>query len=478
LVYGDYDIDGIAATVILGEVLEQIGCLFIPFVPHREQDGYGVRAAAVSRWAGGVKLVVTVDNGAAAVGELKKLRKAGKEVIVLDHHPPRETEIEGIWQINPLLLPPPQRMTIPAAAVAWQVAKALMEHRGEGEQVKWSLDMVCLAALGDALPLQGINRALVKYGLRVLQCGQRQGLRLLCEKMGLAARLLSVRDLIFRIIPSLNAAGRMSSATLALRLLLSREESEAARLAEEVVRLNAERRRLSDYWWRELAGRVGTGDKVCVAVAPLPPGLTGLLAARLAEYYRKPAFVLARGAEETVGSARGMGVVRVNEVLTKLKTFLRRGGGHANAAGFTLSNNKIAAFVDALKELAQQWPAPPPPALTLEAWLREEESMEKLLSDLIKFEPFGPGNPPPLFLVSPVKLVSVQAHSSGKHYFLRWRREKREEEGVWFDAADAAAALRSGQRLALAVTAESAPRQSHSLYAPRFKILDVHTDVA
>ncbi|HID22900.1 MAG TPA: hypothetical protein EYP14_10945, partial [Planctomycetaceae bacterium] len=187
--------------------------------------------------------------------------------------------------------------------------------------------------------------------------------------------------------------------------------------------------------------------------------------------------VLAEGAEETVGSARGRGVVQVNEVLAKLKAFLKRGGGHANAAGFTLSNDKVGEFIRALKKLARQWSLPPPPALILEARLREDEGLGVLLPDLVKFEPFGPGNPQPLFLISPATLVNMRVHRSGKHYFLRWRRGEREEEGIWFDAADAVSSLRRGQKLALAVRAEGTLQQLHSPYPPRFKVVDVHTSV-
>jgi len=414
LIHGDFDVDGVASTALLTRWLRRLGGTVVPFVPHRIRDGYdlgsaGIRAASEA----GASLLVTCDSGIRAHDAVNEARARGIEVIITDHHTPASTLPEALAVVNPMRedVPATERVLC-GAGVAWKLCAALAERFEIAETELFPLlEFVALATIADLVPLSGDNRILVRFGLRYLANSQTPGIRALLRKVGVEeGEAVSESAVGFRIAPRINAIGRMGDAATALELLLTddpRAADELAAVLEEAnaTRQNEERRTLEE----ALALLAEDYDPardfgVVLAREGWHPGVIGIVAARVVERIHRPVLLIALdGAGGGKGSGRSVTGVHLLQALTEgCAPFLRRFGGHRQAAGVDVEASQIHRLRDAFNihirgQLGGVAPRPrhtPDLRLPLDA-LNDE--FERLLQHMA---PFGMGNRRPLFQVT------------------------------------------------------------------------------
>jgi single-stranded-DNA-specific exonuclease len=415
-VYGDYDVDGVCGTAILLRALRAFGAEDVRgFIPHRVADGYGLRADALRRLREeGCALVVTVDNGTTRAAEIAEAQAQGLAVVVTDHH-----EAGGDLPRCPLLNPKRPDASYPftglaGCGVALKLVLALAERMGRLAQEPFRTllpDLFAAAAIGtvaDVVPLRDENRSLVAMGLQALAATKHAGLRALLEIARCAGRPVRAHDIGFRIGPRLNAAGRVGSAETALDLLLTEEPARAARIAGELEAGNRERQRLEREHTEEalaLAERDAATNPPAFVLARKGwhPGVIGIVAARVAETYDRPAALIAIDGEEGRGSARSFGGARLHEALERCTGLLLSHGGHAKAAGFTLRAENIAAFREAFAAAVAAQGDGARGAHVVDAELPLDALTGPLAREISSLEPFGPGNEEPLFCAFDVR---------------------------------------------------------------------------
>jgi single-stranded-DNA-specific exonuclease len=451
-VHGDFDVDGITGCAVLYLLLDalrvdggRVSCC-PPFIPDRTQDGYGVAARMVRQWAAeGVTLLITVDTGAAAQTELELARELGMDVVVLDHHIFEERPC-AVALVNPRR--PDARYPNPdlcGVAVAFKLAQAIIQDRpqclpdGFLESVT---DLVALGLVADQMSLTGENRVLVRKGLARLADRQqiRPGLAALLRISGLDRGFpITASDLAYQVAPRLNACGRIGRVMAALELLLTDDHGQAERLAQEADRTNT-RRKQADLALKEEAVEmakpyVERGDPGLVLHSHTwHKGVIGIGAARLVELYQLPTILLAEEGDEARGSARSVAMVDVKSVLDRCAGYLLRYGGHSQAAGLTLRRRDIAdfrqAFLAALRREPQRGPVPVTYDLDLPLSELSAQDVAKLVWDLDKMEPFGSGNPKPVFRASGLRLRQQPAvMGGGAHLRFAFRSSNNGRQG-------------------------------------------------
>jgi len=456
LVHGDYDADGITSTAIIMDTLRGLGVSAAPWLPHRTDHGYGLNRSILSDLIDSFDVLVCVDCGIAHAEEIAWLKEAGKGVIIADHH-----EI-------PAVLPPADAVLHPrhpdgaypfgwlcGAGVSWKLAQALLRDPRSGEDgqatEKWLLDLVCLGTLADVVPLQGENRAVVRFGLEVLRRSRRPGIRALVALLGETA-FVDEQTAAFRLVPLLNAAGRVDHPLAALDVLLAETPAAAQPLAEALQRLNRRRRTLSLRVQTEaeqvVAEAAADGLPVLFAAdLSWPAGVVGLVAGRLAEKYGRPAFIVGGSGESAVGSARGPAGANVLALLQAGAAHLVRYGGHVGAAGFTVTADNIAALQHAL--LAAPSIRAAAPMRQADAVVADSLISWETLESLEKFAPFGEGNPKPLLILQDVPVRDIRpVGGRGEHLKLSFEVGGRTIGGIGFGLAETAAiGIKAGGRV-------------------------------
>jgi len=429
-VHGDFDVDGLTGTAILGELfanLEVSGrCMALcpPFVPDRLKDGYGIATAKLRVWGEeNVDLLVTVDTGSAAHEELDLARELGMEVIVLDHHLFDERPTAALALINPRRegnhYPNPE---LCGAAVAFKVVQAIQARSPESLPDDFAssvLDLAALGTIGDQMTLVGENRALVQRGLARLRDRTtiRPGLAALLSIAGLDGGFpVSATSIAYQVAPRLNACGRIGRVQVALDLLMTRDEDEARELAREADATN-ERRKKTDLQVKEDAvaqARPFAERGDCGLVLGSPDwhrGVIGISAARLVEIYNVPTILFAIEGGEARGSARSVPGVDIKAALDRSRDRLVRYGGHPQAAGMTLHAADLDAFrADFLKALAEDTvTAGVPERYDLDLPLREmtADDIASLTREITQLEPFGEGNRNPVFRTDGLRLARL-----------------------------------------------------------------------
>lgn len=415
-VFGDYDVDGITGAALLAETLERLGGQVVVDLPHRD-EGYGLSPEAVQRLVPPARLLITVDNGTSATAAVADAIGRGAGVIVIDHHLANGALPAGALLVNPTL--PSSRSPRPhlaAAGVAWKIAAMLLAEEGRAGEERFLLDLVCLGLLADSVDLRGENRTLVRWGIEVLRHTRRLGLTTLAAQARLSLSELSTEAVTFRLIPRLNAAGRLRHASLALDLLRATDAGTARRLAVELDAVNTERRALTEELLAEATRALGKQLPPILFVAgPWPVGLLGILAARLAEEHQRPAVAVAVREGGCVASIRGDGV-NVLGLVRETETLLTKFGGHAGAAGFSFPRaalDDVAAFFLSHAPLS---PTAAPPGLSLDCPLSPALVTLELPKLLEQLEPFGNGNQRPVFLLQGLSVVeSRPVGTTGEH---------------------------------------------------------------
>jgi len=408
VVFGDYDADGTIATAILSLTLEKLGLPHSNILPKRP-EGYGFGVEALEKLPAGTKLLITVDNGIAAVEAITLAKKRGIATIILDHHlpgaklPPAEALVDPYLSNSRYPFP-----NLCGASLAYKFVVALSGSFpviSEAYQ-KWLLDLAAVATVADVMPLIGENRALVHFGLLVLRHNRRAGLRELLAAAAVAPSHLSGYNLGFIIGPRFNASGRMGDNRPALELLLAKEPATLKKLAEEIERSNSERLHLLEKAVEEakeaIADQLKESQHLLAAYSSKwPVGLVGLIAGRLAGRYARPVIIGHKKEEKITASARSTPHFHLVDNITKASDRLLSYGGHRQAAGLSLLEKNWLATIKQLQLQAHQQIKPDElvETLLIEADLSDQPVSWALANQIDRLSPFGYGNPSPVFIL-------------------------------------------------------------------------------
>ncbi len=417
VIYGDYDIDGLTATTLLLDALESFGINVSAFIPNRFVEGYGLSSAAITTIVEqGADLIVTVDCGSLSFDEIAYANELGVDVIVTDHHSVAETMPDAVAIVNPKRVGHDYLfIDLAGVGVAFKLVQALqtrLKGLPEGQE-KWLLDLVALGTVCDVVSLTDENRANVRWGLEVLKKTRRPGLRALMAVSRIKPSEVSARSLGFGLGPRMNAAGRLETAQLSLDLLRSVDPSEALAIAERLEMMNLERRGEQQRIFvaaSEIASDMSNDPVLVVSDPSWSHGIIGIVAANLLEKYHKPTFVLQELPDGTSkGSARSFGDFSAVAGIRATDNHLIKGGGHKLAAGVTLETKNIDQWRRAINtyyqtlNLRDQLQYLLPNAdITLEGF---GEFTDHLVREITRLEPYGNGNPSPIFKVAPVEVI-------------------------------------------------------------------------
>jgi single-stranded-DNA-specific exonuclease len=437
LIYGDYDVDGTIAVVILKTVIELCGGQADFHVPHRIREGYGMKEDVIERAAAaGVQLIISVDTGIRAFAAAETARRLGVDLIVTDHHLP---ESSGVPAALAVLNPNQSGCEYPCkflcgAGVAFKLAQALLEQTGRARLLPSFLKVVAIATIADAVSLSGENRVFAKLGLEHLRSPRNLGLKALMEVAALASgqRPLGGADVAFRIAPRLNAAGRMDVARDVIELFTVRDGERARELAQKLDQLNSERQREEQRIVEEIHKRLQNEpaelDPYCLVLDGdgWHRGVIGIVATRAVERYGKPTLVISRENGEGHGSGRSISAFHLLDALEhqNCRNLFTRFGGHAHAVGFSLPAERIPelrAVLDAYARCRLS-PADFESLLEIDFEIGLEQIDSALLEAIEQLEPFGNGNPEPVFCARHTRLLTPARVLKEKHAKLRVAR--------------------------------------------------------
>lgn len=429
-VFGDFDTDGVTGVALLDQALTGFGLVVYPYIPKREEEGYGLNIPAIEMLATKVGLLISVDCGISNVAEVARARELGLDVIILDHHTPPAILPDGLAVINPKRpgCVYPYKM-LAGVGVAFKLVQALA-RAGLHTSVKTRqlLDVVALGTVTDVAPLDGENRVLVKFGLESLNKTQRPGLRALIEVAGQRGPV-NCRSISFGLGPRLNAAGRLDDAIRSYELLLCDDPDIAVGMAQALNEINIRRQALSaDVLAKaqELAQSGGKGDNRIVVLdgEGFPAGIVGLVAGKLVEIFGRPVLLLERGADICRGSARSIPGFSIVDALTECADVFTKFGGHAMAAGFTLPPARLAELETrlqtiGLRDLTDEMLEP---RLTYDARLELGDHSFDLIDQVSLLEPYGHGNVEPLWASFGLHVVDARTMGAEQqHLKLRLR---------------------------------------------------------
>jgi single-stranded-DNA-specific exonuclease len=452
-IHGDYDVDGITATVILRRAIELLGGQVVHFVPDRMKDGYGLQAATIDRLhAAGARVIVSVDCGIRATEAAVRARELGIDLIITDHHEPETALPPAFAVINPKRpgCTYPEKM-LAGVGVALKVVQALFESTPHGpDTLSHFIKIAAIGTLADVVPLVGENRVIASFGLSGLSRGPHGvGLEALLEEAQLSGRRLDSFHVSFMLAPRLNAAGRMSSPDLAADLLLLRGRDDeirerARQLAKRLSEENTKRREQEAEILAEARRsierdpQVGAHNMLVVAGDGWHRGVIGIVASKLVEQYHKPTLVLS--IED--GIARGSGrSIQAFDLLASLEScadvFLQF-GGHRQAAGVTLDASRVGELRQRLAACANERLRPEDlvPRLRIDAPLGLREISGDIVAGHARLGPFGAANPKPIFRASPIDLIAPPRKIKDRHLSLLVKQESRSFKAIAWRAAD------------------------------------------
>jgi single-stranded-DNA-specific exonuclease len=433
LLYGDYDVDGTTAVVLLKTAIEMLGGVARFHVPHRLLEGYGLQSSVLeAAYAEGVRLVITVDTGMRAFDQAETARRLGLDLIITDHHLLEASE--AVPHALAILNPNQPACTYPekflcGAAIALKLAQAVLERRNQTRTREKTLPsflkMAAIATIADAVPLKGENRVIAALGLRELRRPVGAGLRALFAVAALdpAAKPITGYDVAFRLAPRINAAGRMDVASEVIELFTTRDASRAAELAAKLERLNRERRETESVALAAIEARLATdaelaSDRLLVIDGDgWHRGVIGILASRVVERTAKPAIVVSVEDGVAYGSGRSVDGFQLLNAIESCADLFTRFGGHAFAVGFALPAAALPELKRRLRLYAEEHlpDSEPEQLLRIHAELPLDRISPVLAGWLRKLEPFGHGNPEPVFVARKARLLSPPRLMKERH---------------------------------------------------------------
>ncbi len=465
-VYGDYDVDGITATCLVTDYLRGRGLCVYPYIPDRNEEGYGLNCSALDSLSEkGVSLLITVDCGITAAQEVEHARDLGMNVIVTDHHECKDGDVPDAVAVidckqkkdgypNPHLA---------GVGVAFKLVCAV---EGEsGSMLARYADLVAVGTIADVMPLVDENRYLVRCGLEYLEKAPRPGFAAMLREAGLEPQRLNAGAVGFSLAPRLNAAGRLGQAEKAADLLLCTDRERAARLASELCELNRRRQSIETEIWKQ-ALKMLEGQQpdapIVLASESWHQGVIGIAASRLAEQYCLPAIMICINGEQGKGSCRSYGGFNLYDALAACSEHLIGFGGHALAAGLNIRSGKLDDFRAALAEYYRNNRPEPQPEVCCDLLLRDPTLLSiDNVRELDRLEPYGNGNPRPVFCFADAGLESCDAVGNGRHLRLHLRVGRTQLDGIFFGHTAQELGVNAGDRVDVAFTPQINEYRGH-----------------
>lgn len=491
MIYGDYDADGVTSTAIIYEGLRMFGADIHWYLPERLTEGYGLNIKAMDSFVvAGTKLLITVDCGTSNYEEITHIKKNGIDTIVLDHHHQPAELPPALAIINPVFTEetyPDRRLS--SAGVSFALIRAMIRSTDNGRQLgstlssgweKWFLDLVAISTVADMMPLRGENRILVRYGLMVLRKTKRPGLQALFAVMGMTMPQADEYAIGFMIAPRLNAAGRLHHASLALRLLLTTDISEAKQLAAQLQDINQDRQRLTELAVGEALEQVDEARDQAAIAAFAPhwsPGILGLIAGRLAERLYRPVVVMTENGGTVVGSGRSIPGVDMMKVMDDGRKYFSRYGGHPGACGFTLlsvdGRSSFAAWFQ--ERMSTAWePGEATKILEIDARARLDDFHHDVLDLLETLGPYGMEHRRPLFVIEKTTVADASTVGiEGKHLRLQLRDRGADQRAIGFRLGTRLSEFPVGSLVDVVV--EVAWNEWQGRREPQLKIIDLRS---
>lgn len=463
-VYGDYDADGVTSTAMLYSYLETRGADVIFYIPQREGEGYGMNMGAVEYLKEqGVSLIVTVDNGISSVQEVARANELGIDVVVTDHHRPQEILPDAVAVVDayrPDDTSPYKHFS--GVGIAFKLLMALEDGAGDVEDLLEAYsDLAAIGTIGDIVPLTGENRTLIRAGLERLSQSDRPGVQALLENAGIAGKTLTSTNVAFTLVPRINATGRMGAPERAVRLLISGYEEEAEVLSEEICADNEERRRveaeIAEAAFADIEAKGYMKDRVVVVDGEnWHHGVIGIVASRVTERCGKPCMIISRGETEARGSGRSIEGFSLFEAICACGDLLIKFGGHPMAAGITLKPENIEAFRKRINRYAaEHFPQMPTQTVTLDCKLNPAALSVSMAQSLTQLEPFGNGNPQPVFGLFNMELSNVTPVGGGGHLRLTLEKNGAVITAMRFNTKPEELPYHIGDKIDLAVQLEA-----------------------
>ena len=454
-IYGDYDVDGVTATALLVTFFRELGLQVPYYIPERSSEGYGLNAVAIEHLAQrGIRVLLTVDCGITAVHEIALARRLGIDVILTDHHQPPDTLPDACALLNPHQ----PACTYPnkglcGVGVVFKLLTALRAALRQADlfvdrlpNLKRHLDLVTLGTIADVTPLQGENRILVHYGLQELSQTRKPGLQALRQVSNRDGKSATVGEVGFQLAPRLNASGRLGSATDSVALLTADNAAEATRLAHSLDAVNQQRRTLQHHIEEAVHERIVQhydGRPPAAIVLGDPAwhiGVVGIVAARIAERYHRPTFLLQINGDTTRGSGRSIPAFDLYQGLQHCARWLRQFGGHKYAAGLSMETAHLPLLQEDFIRYTEDTlgPADLHPTLSIDATVTLADLTPTLLEQLASFAPHGAGNPSPLFCVQGVAIAGTlrRLGQEGQHVKFRVTQGECSLEVIAFHMAE------------------------------------------
>ncbi len=425
LIFGDYDVDGVTASAVLYPVLRSLGADVEVHIPHRLHEGYGLNRASIEPWVSrSIGLVITVDNGITGVEAVKFLNSHRIDVIIVDHHVPKDEVPPAYAFISSAVGDQKGDPNLAACGLAFKLAWALL---GDLEKALPYLDIVTLGTIADLAPVQGDNRILLKHGLNYLARTQRVGLKALMQEARIKPQYIGYRDIAFGLGPRINASGRMGSPLNAFKLLTTDNAAEARSLAQVLEEGNRDRQKVEASAYLAAAKQVEEhaefhDQPVLVVNSPdWHEGILGIVASRLVERFKKPAIVISTRSGVGKGSGRSLPGFSIFKNVLECESFLANFGGHAQACGLSIKPENIEPFRRSLNEAARRLlsGSSADEDVWVDADIQASELSGSLLKDLERLEPFGPGHAKPLFVTRQMR-VRGDVKKRGKDTLQCW----------------------------------------------------------
>lgn len=443
-VFADYDADGIPGAALLYRVLTKIGIKAHVYIPSRE-GGYGLSKEGIEYLRSkNCSLIITVDLGIRNFSEALYCKKVGMDLIITDHHTPDKEIPKADFVINPKIAGDKYPFQdLAGGGVAFKLicglSKIFPKELNESF-LKWNLDLVAISTISDVVPLLGENRTLASFGLHVLKKTRNVGLQELCKLAKIDPENITAYHVGFQIAPRINAPGRMDHATKSFELLVTEDRKEAGSLAGWLEEKNHERQAAMQETEEEACNKIEKNNlginNIIVVCGDWIKGVIGPTASRLVDKFSRPVIMLALDGESYCGSARSVEGVNILELVEKSGSYLEKFGGHKGACGLTVSKNKFENFLssivqDANKNIKKD-------QLLKKIKVDAETELSKLnlnlYEDLSKMEPFGMGNPRPVFQISGLEVVDKRAVGADKkHLSIRLKKDKNEIKAIFFN---------------------------------------------
>lgn len=473
IIYGDYDADGITATAILWETLHKSGIKAMPFIPRREQHGYGLSIAGIDEV---IKthhpgLIIAVDNGVTAIKETDYAKGKSVDIIIVDHHQLTKHKHPANALIHSTL--------VAGAGLTWLFSNYLVKSLKLKTDPELTLELAAIGTISDLVPLVGPSRSIAKYGIEAIRKSKRVGLKALIDAAGLVQAQLDTYQIGFNLAPRINSMGRLENAIESLRMLCTKDKTKAETLAKLLNTTNQTRQHMTDELTKmamEMARTSPHDYSLVLSHTEFHEGIIGLVAGKLSQSFWRPSIVISQGKELSKGSARSIPGFNIIEAIRKSEHLLVGAGGHPMAAGFTIRTEKIAEFQQTFFKLSKELIAPQLLERTIFIDLEVEFSdlTYELINLLTNFSPFGVGNPRPVFATHGITIRDIRAvGAEGKHLKLLLEKDGLTFSAIGFGLGNMIHDLQSAKTISIAFTPELSTWNGHTKI--ELKLKDIKT---